>query len=250
MATSFTTEKLANAIRFPFDDRKWVEKLFISFSMVVGSFLIVPLLFYMGYAYEIQRRMIVDGEEPSMPEWTDWGNLAKNGLKMYGVSLVYSLPYMLLTFPLAGLVVLLLVFQPDFLQDSLLLSFGLPLLAVAFLPVSLIGVAGSLMGLAAQSHMVARGEFGSAFRLGDVWRVFKANAGGYTLTFIVLYGIFYGFSILSQMLGITIILIPLMPLLWAVFTMLYGLTSQLLFARAYSDGNKRVAAGADSAGDS
>lgn len=92
MSTLFTTENLKGVFAFPFKDQELPAKLLILFLMYFGGFLIVPMLFVSGYQYEIMRRIIVNREEPSLPEWEDWGTLLKNGAKFWGVTLIYFLP--------------------------------------------------------------------------------------------------------------------------------------------------------------
>ena len=94
MTQSFTTQSLQKVLGYPFRDPEWKNKLLIASALVLaGSFIpLVPLIFVYGYGAEIMRRVIVSGEEPGLPVWEDWGRLALDGLKWWGVSLIYALP--------------------------------------------------------------------------------------------------------------------------------------------------------------
>ncbi|MBI5712782.1 MAG: DUF4013 domain-containing protein [Chloroflexi bacterium] len=93
------------AFTFAMEDPDWIKKLGIAaaivFVAIVGSvFLLIPtiagLLLLSGYAVEIARR-VINNEAKPLPEWTDFGNLFKNGLFLAIALFVYSLPSILLS---------------------------------------------------------------------------------------------------------------------------------------------------------
>ncbi|MBN1265148.1 MAG: DUF4013 domain-containing protein [Anaerolineales bacterium] len=240
MATSFTSEKILKVVRFPFEDKKWIEKLFILCSMVVGSILIIPTFFLLGYNYEIQRRMIVEGEEPTLPEWEDWGTLFKNGIKIFTVRFLYSIPYYVIIFPAMAVTGTLLIVNPDFLNNPIVFLIVMPVILIFFSAASFFGLFTSLFAMAGQGHMIAHGEFKAAFRLREVWCVFRSNIGGYLLTYLFLYAISYFAISVIQILGMTIILILVIPFLMILFSAFYSLVSTVLFTQMYIDGAARV----------
>jgi hypothetical protein len=47
--------------------------------------------------------IIVEKEPPSLPNWDGWGSLFTDGLKVFGISFIYSLPFLVLFFGGFGL---------------------------------------------------------------------------------------------------------------------------------------------------
>jgi hypothetical protein len=94
MTNSFTSDELLALAKFPFTDPRWKNKFLIGGLLSLAGYAIpvLPLLFVYGYCAQIMRRIIVENEAPYLPEWEDWGKFLQDGLKLFGVGLVYSLP--------------------------------------------------------------------------------------------------------------------------------------------------------------
>lgn len=67
----------------------WLGRILIGGVLSFFSFLLLPILPVMGYTLRVIERTVAGEEEP--PEWEDWGELTVDGLKMFVVSLVYSI---------------------------------------------------------------------------------------------------------------------------------------------------------------
>ena len=69
-------------------------------GILFASFIIpiLPGLVIYGYFYQIMQQIIVRSEEPTLPEWQDWGKLLGDGFRLFGVSFIYSLPMSILYF--------------------------------------------------------------------------------------------------------------------------------------------------------
>jgi hypothetical protein len=229
-------------LSFPFKDEKWASKLGIAVLLTFLGFLVFPLFILMGYIYEIMRRIIVDRESPSMPEWDDWNEYLANGFKMWGAAMIYSIPglaffipYMLMTFglpllsnsgadldPVMGIVMILMF---------LLMGLGF-----------LFSMLGWVILAPGWGHMVARGEFAAAFRIREFWPVLRYNLVGYLLTFIIYMGLLYTLGFASQLLVFTIVLCVFSPLVMLASSVYLYLVIGALFARAYVDGAENAAA--------
>ena len=139
----------------------------------------------------------------------------------------------------------LFIFGIEFLEttspDSLLPLIGMPVfflgwgIGMVFLVVSM------LTAVVASSHMVANDEFGAAFRLREMWPIFKKNAAGYLIAFVILMGIHMLVMMVSQVLVYTIILCCLYPVLLLVYQVYLMLIGSTFFAQAYVEGVDKLA---------
>jgi hypothetical protein len=80
---------------FPFKDQNWFQKL-----LIPGLIMLIPIvgLFYvLGWGLEITLQ-IIRGEPLVIPE-TDFGKFLTRGLKLFVISLVYSIPAMIFQIP-------------------------------------------------------------------------------------------------------------------------------------------------------
>lgn len=89
---------IGKSFTYMFDDKKWLEKLAIG-----GLLSIIPIVnfFAFGYALRTLKRLI-EGTDPALPEWDDWGQDWFKGLMGSFVGpLIYSLPLLILAIPYA-----------------------------------------------------------------------------------------------------------------------------------------------------
>jgi hypothetical protein len=234
--TSFSTESLKAVFAFPFKDEKWQSKFTIAVLLSLGSILIVPWWLLLGYIHELMRRIILDGEEPSLPEWDRWGEYLIDGLKLFVVGMVYNLPVILLIFasyyyPISSL-------DPSELFNSQSMpSLGLVLLAV----IGLVGVAFLLSSIsttltfAAIGHMIAKQNFWAAFDIRGWWPILWSNRSEYFLSFTLLMGTYWMTTFASQFLFLTL-LCCLYPVFVTAAVAYLSLTAGGLYALAYRAG--------------
>ena len=173
METSFF-DRLLHAVPFPFKDPDWVTKLLIGSAILLAMFIvpIVPILIVTGYCKRIMARIINENGEPYLPEWTDWGGLLTDGLKLYGMDLVFTLPALLLMlvsmglFMGAGFIPPLVYASGDssstapiwIMVIAMFIGFAL------FLPAILIAMLTGLLQSPAHGYLVAKGSFSAAFQ--------------------------------------------------------------------------------------
>lgn len=242
MSETITSENLQTILKFPFKDPNWKSKFTIGSLLYLIGFFILPAFIVGGYAYEIMRRIIIEKNEPSMPEWDDYGEYLLNGVKLFGVGLIYGSPTLMLMLPF-----FLVVFSFPFvgmISEEYLNAFFvvLPLTIGMVFIASIIGFVFGMLGLAAKGHMVAKGEFAAAFRVREWWPIFRANLGGFFLAYLVLMALSYLLTFAVQILMATLILCIIVPFLMVAVSFYLALVSNVLFAKAYADGVEKLAA--------
>lgn len=94
------------AFTFMFDDPDWVSKLGIGTLVVLVGMILSPVLIglaavfvVMGYGLDVVRN-VMDGKQYPLPEWEDWGGFLVRGLKLFGVFLIWALPFIVPLIPL------------------------------------------------------------------------------------------------------------------------------------------------------
>ena len=77
------------AINYPRNSDNAIKTIAIGGLLLFFSFLLVPAFIVFGYILRALR-MVMDGEE-ELPEFSDWGELAVDGLKVFAIGFVYAL---------------------------------------------------------------------------------------------------------------------------------------------------------------
>jgi hypothetical protein len=243
-------EQLVDQIAFPFRDRSWGRKLAIGSLLSLGNFIIpvVPMLFVYGYIYRIMRQVIA-GETPALPEWDDWGKLLSDGAKLWGASLVYTLPIMLLTMVMLGGFLVpwgIFMFNLPTLESSALPSdmFGLLLggFGLAFAALCLmmpLSLAVRFLLLPALGHMAATDRFEAAFEVGAWWKVLRSGFGGYLIVILATMLLSYAGMAVIQIFNMTIVLVVIYPFTMAVYMFLFLLYDYAFAATAYREGRRK-----------
>lgn len=88
------------AFTFPFQDKDWIKKLAIT-----GLISLIPIVGWIavfGWSLEIARR-IIRSEAPILPNWSNFGGNFSLGIKGTIVTLVVSIPLIVLYLPLGAL---------------------------------------------------------------------------------------------------------------------------------------------------
>ncbi|WP_420641146.1 DUF4013 domain-containing protein [Candidatus Leptofilum sp.] len=87
---------VAKAFTYFAEDERWLGKLVIGVLVSLASFLILPGFLLSGYMVGITRN-VMNGKKRPLPEWEDLGTLFMDGLSIVVASIVYTLPFWLLT---------------------------------------------------------------------------------------------------------------------------------------------------------
>ena len=187
--------------------------------LIWGAFLlfwpIVNLLFY-GYLLECTRRAYVGKND--LPKWGNYGYLFLNGLKMFLISAIYSIPvYFLLA--LASTFYLAI--------DDLL---GFPLYLISILLVYLLPI-----GLL---NFMIQGRFSFAFKgvakKGFSWRYFKTLLKLLLLLIpYLLFNMVAGFLIFGMLASVDWLMYLLSVIVITIVSAAYQITSFTVLAKIY-----------------
>jgi hypothetical protein len=242
---SFTIA-LKSWLRFPFRHPEWKNRFLIGSLLTLANYVVplIPGLFVSGYMLRVMRQTI-EGQEPTLPEWDDWGRMATDGLQVWAISLIYMLPgiavmvggwllYMGLTMVFPFLLLGIeeadfAFFFPVILMGSMAVMFismfvGMLLYVVGILPLPMV-----------VSHFVARNDFGVAFRVREWWALIRSNPLGYLVGWVISMGLFSIFYLVIISLYYSICLLPLAILLVAPPVFYVGLLGFALFGQIYRE---------------
>lgn len=229
---------------FPFKDAE-ARKHFLIGTLVSISAFIIPILPYFlltGYAVQIARQ-VLRGESPRMVAWEDWGGIFKDGVKVFGVRIIYSLPIIILVLPLMITSFIL----PWVMSNSgnpesdpfFLIFMGVFALTMCLIiPVSIIS---AVFIPAAEMNVIDKDEFSAGFRIREWWSVFRANLSGFIAAFAIYYFASMALAILIQVLMATLIFACLLPILLPAITIYITLIMYTSIAQAYRDGKAKLA---------
>ena len=230
-------------LTFPMKDAQARKQFLIGMLLYLAAFIvpIIPTLFVTGYMMRIIRQ-ILNGEQPRMTDWDEWGEMFTDGARLFGVSLVFMLPLFILFCPLIGLSIAFPFILENTSRNADWIVILFPLLVggifLILMPLS-IGI--SLFLPVAEVHVTDKGEFGAAFRVREWWEIFRANWGGFLLALAIAYGISFALSIIVQFAMFTIVLICLLPFVLPGIWMYMSLIMYATFAQAYKGGQERLA---------
>jgi hypothetical protein len=255
MASRVSLEGVKKAVFFPFQGKNWRMKVLIGSAIGLANYIIpiVPLIPLYGYAGQIAKRVLIQDEDPELPEWNDWGQLFSDGIKIIGVMLISMLPGLLLVFGgyflMFGMNVAFMldpnfVNSPESVGPFLLRSMtGIFIgMLVMMLGMLLMFVAG-LFQPPALGHMIAKGHFSAAFRVKEWWPIFKANFSGYLLMLALMTGINMGLIWVTYVFYFTVVLCFVMPFALAAATFLMSAIRFSLIAVTYRDGVRKLTEG-------
>jgi hypothetical protein len=253
MQQNFTMNGLQALLYFPFKDSESRNRLLIASAIGFAGFIIpiLPWLVLLGYAGAIMKQVIVDKQEPSMPDWKNWNEYLSLGGKLLGVNLIYSIPVfipMLLGYfgmMLPAFIDIFSANQHSFTRSDQFL--GITMFST-FGGMALFGV-GMLFSIVlwvflppALSHVVAKDSFAAGFQFSEWWKIFRANIGGFILSMIIAGGLYMVMMLAMQIIYLTIILCILLPFLMAFVTAYMTVIVFTLFAQAYSEGVTKLEA--------
>jgi hypothetical protein len=234
---------LNQVLIFPFKGAEARKYFLIGCGVVLAGFIIpvVPYLVLLGYAARIAKQ-IFNNESPQMIAWDNWGDMVKDGARMFGVRMVYALPILILVIPLvlAGIALPIVMGNVNSSEaDTIIIIFSLIILAVMCL---LIPISLPLAAIipAAEMYTVDKAEFAAGFHIRGWWPIFRANLGGFIAAFAIYYFASLILSIILQILVATLILSCLLPIFIPALTMYLTLVMYSTIAQAYKAGKDKL----------
>jgi MFS family permease len=241
---------LKRVLAFPFRQAGWQGRFFIGSALILVSFIIplLPALFAAGYVLIILRQ-VIEGHEPSLPEWQDWGRLLGDGFKSWLVSFVYLLPATL-AFVIGFVAYFASVFAgiaagdpggPAFGEAYFLaLLVGLLVLFLSMFVGSLLAVLGWIPLPLALGNLASRERIRNAFHLQDITRRLSADPGGYLAAWVVVAGLSALLYVAAMLAYYTFVLMCFVPLLSAPVCFYILLVGAALFGQAYREAAARL----------
>ncbi len=187
---------IARAFSFPLQDPRWVAKILIAAVMLV-----IPIFGWLvlsGYGLRITRQ-VAAGTDVPLPEWEDFAGLFVDGLKLFAVTFVWSLPAALLSGIASG------GGDPSFAGGCL--SSLISLVAAFFLP-------------AAIARVATTGSVGAGLEVGTVISLVQRNVADYLLVLgvVVVAGILALMGLVALCIGILFTI----PYAYLVTSHIYG----------------------------
>ncbi len=233
-----------NLLAYPFKDKKSGTKILIGSLLIFSSAIIpiLPLLIVLGYIMQIAKRIIDGDGQLSLPDWDQWSEYLKDGLKWFVVLLIYSIPF-ILVFSFGYLIYMASFIGLALVEESgnpTFWSLALPLFGMVVLFVSMfIGILLAMLEFlflpAGLMHIVHTGKLSSVFKLSEWWPLMKKNFLGFLVAIIFLFGFYYFMMVAFSALYMSVLLCFLIPFAMAPLTFLMGLWTIPLFAQAYRE---------------
>jgi Protein of unknown function (DUF4013) len=169
----------AKPFTFVFEDPAWVTKLLIGGLFMIASVFLVGIFFILGYCAQLTRNVVAGLQHP-LPEWDNLGDYFGEGLRIFGVLLVYSLPIVVIV----GIAMVPVIIAGGFEQDEAEEFAGMAIGCVWCLTVPL-SIAMLLWLPAVLLRVVMTQSFGGGFEFGEIFRFISANFGNYLLAILI-----------------------------------------------------------------
>jgi hypothetical protein len=235
---------LKEIFMFPFKDEEARKHLLIGCLVGLAAFIIpiFPYLVLFGYAVRIAKQ-VLNNESPHMIAWDDWGGLAKDGIKMFGIRMIFALPILILVIPFFVAMILFPILMSGsgssdmeaFLPIFMLIMFG------GFCIIFPLSIPIALITPAAEMYVVEKDDFAAGFRFREWWPIFRANLSGFIAAFAIYYISTFVFTFVLQILWATLIFACLMIILLPLMTIYITLIMYVTIAKAYKDGKEKLA---------
>ncbi|NWF65320.1 MAG: DUF4013 domain-containing protein [Chloroflexi bacterium] len=235
---------LKELLYFPFKDAAARKHLLIGALVSISAFIIpiVPFFLLTGYAVQIAKQ-VLNNETPRMIAWEDWSGYFRDGLRVFGVRLVYILPIFVLIAPLfiSSFILPIRMANSSSPESDPMFFVFIGVLTLTLCLIIPFSIAVGILGPVAELHVVDKGEFQAGFRFREWWAIFRANLSGFIAAFAIYYLASMAVAILIQILGLTIILACLLPILLPASTIYLLLIMYVSVAQAYRDGKVKLA---------
>lgn len=170
---------LPRAFSFLLDDPEWLRKFLVGCLMVLGSFLIVPLLIVLGYELQVLRSA-ASGQDRRLPAWDGVGGKLKDGAGLALAEIAYSLPLLLI---LGGTIALGIAVGGG--ARGALRGLAVALFMIGWLLTFAAGAAVRLVMPAVAGRLAVTGSVREALRVGRVLGAVRANARQYLAVLLV-----------------------------------------------------------------
>lgn len=200
---------IAKALTFMTEDERWGEKLAVGVGIMLISGLLTPvligalgLLIIAGYCIRLLQN-VRDGQPRPLPEWNQWSEDFVRGLKIFVVTLIWSLPIFVVVVPM-GIGAALADHGRGAAEifGSLILFGGVCLTMIYGLFVAVL-TPGFTIAFARDE------EIRSGLQLTDIWHWTQQNLGQVLLVSIVYIAVSFALSLVAMIVGTLLCLVGL-----------------------------------------
>jgi hypothetical protein len=252
MPDSSSATSLRSAFKFPFQSQNWFGRFLIGVGLLYASMIIpiIPAIFVYGYIVEVMRQAI-KSETLALPEWKDWGQLGKDGLRSLVVGTVYLGPGLVVL--IGGWVAYMVIYfsgvvmisdrSYHYASPNLAVALILGAMGILFLSMffgSLLCMAGSIPLPAAMANFVAHDKISAAFHVREWGAIVRADKLGYFISWVVVLGLAGVVYCASMLLYFTIILCFLMYFIAIPLGFYLALVSAAVFGNFYREGASQL----------
>lgn len=208
-------EIISNSLSYPSQDWK---KVLIYGILFLISFLIIPVFLVMGYFFRILKGSIAGFDE--LPDFDEWGEMLIDGLKIFVVQFVYFLiPAIVIFIGMWASIASVSVTDAGNMANPALFM-GL-MGGTAIIGIILAIILGLIASIAIANMALNNGEFGAAFRFGEILeQISMIGWGKYIVWYIVMIivamigGVIAGLLNIIPIIGTVIAILVVYPYLY------------------------------------
>ncbi len=178
------------------DDKEWINKVLIGTAISL-----VPILNFAagGYFLEVIQRVAQQKETP-LPEWSDLGNKWVKGLLFFSILVLYYLPSIVIG--LIGVAtVILAAAQSGGSEEAVPAALFSMLVFILLAAIWMLLVILIVPAVAIQYAL--NGNFGAAFKLGNIFGLIRKDIGGYGIALVIVFisGLLVGVAAAVPIIG-------------------------------------------------
>ncbi len=229
---------------FPFKDAESRRYFLIGCLVSLTAFVIPILPYFVLYGYAIRiAKQIMNNESPRMVAWDDWEGMFKDGAKMFGIRMIYSLPIFILVIPLFMFMFVMPILASTLNSSELDTIFPIFMLIFFGVMCMLIPISLPLTIIipAAEMYVVDKDEFAAGFRIREWWMIFRANIGGFVAAYAITYLSSMVLGLAIQIVVATLIFACLLFFLVPAITPYTILIRYAVIAQVYKASKEKLA---------
>lgn len=180
---------LDEAVRYPTRSDSWIKTVLIGGILIFFGFLLVPL--FLVYGYIVRSIGAVLADDPSPPEFDEWGELFVDGALAWIISVVYLLvPLLVAGFTVGGSIAAVAT------GSEIGAAAGAGGLLVGLTISTILSLAFGYLAVVAIVNFAREGQFGAAFDL-DVIKTVALDRD-YAIAWLVSVGVFLIAGVVSS----------------------------------------------------
>ena len=180
---------LDEAVRYPTRSDSWIKTVLIGGILIFFGFLLVPL--FLVYGYTVRSIGAVLADDPSPPEFDEWGELFVDGALAWIISIVYLLvPLLVAGFTVGGSIAAVAT------GSEIGAAAGAGGLLVGLTISTILSLAFGYLAVVAVVNFAREGQFGAAFDL-DVIKTVALDRD-YAIAWLVSVGVFLIAGVVSS----------------------------------------------------